>query len=60
MKQWYKITDCETFQTFKNTCNWIEAGTGTLASSIKFKNTGEICSLCYDTITQEIFILKEA
>ena len=59
MKQWVKILDNETTEIFKNSCKWIEAGTGTLASSIKFKDTGEICSLCYDTITNEIFILKE-
>ena len=59
MKQWFKISDNETKKTFKTTCKWIEAGMGTLASSIKFKDTGEICSLCYDTITNEIFILKE-
>ena len=59
MKQWLKVLDNETAENFKNSCKWIEAGMGTLASFIKFKDTGEICSLCYDTITNEIFILKE-
>lgn len=59
MKQWYQVTNNETFQAFKNSCKWIEAGMGTLASSIQFKDTGEICSLCYDTIEQKIFILRE-
>ena len=59
MKQWYKITDRITYQIFKNTCNWTDAGMGMLASSIQSKKTGEIRSLCYNMITQEIFILKE-
>ena len=59
MKQWLKILDNDTVETFKTSCKWIDAGMGTKASSVKFKNTQEVCSLCYDTITKEMFILKE-
>jgi hypothetical protein len=59
MKNWLKVLDNETKQLFKTTCNWVDAGLGTKAASVKFKKTGEVCSLCFDVVTDEIFILKE-